>query len=66
MYDAHPSFDLLMRYFELDVSAGTATIFPTAKPRDDDLRRGVGGAFDTARLLLEALGVYSRKRSVPG
>lgn len=64
MYDAHPSFDLLMRYFELDVGGGTATTFRTAQPRDDDTRRGVGGAFDTARLLLEALGIYSRKRTV--
>lgn len=64
MYDAHPSFDLLMRYFELDESRGNATIFRTAQPRDDDARRGVGGAFDTARLLLEALGVYSRTRGV--
>jgi hypothetical protein len=66
MHDAHPNFDLLMRYFDLDAGCGTATatIFPTAQPRDDDVRRGVGGAFDTARLLLEALGIYSRKRNV--
>jgi hypothetical protein len=41
MYDAHLSFD---------VAGGSATTFGTAQPRDDDTRRGVGGAFDTARL----------------
>jgi hypothetical protein len=65
VYDVHPSFDLLMRYFAIDEVAMQARFYSKAQTAEgnDDLR-GTGGALETALLLLDALGVYSQTRGV--
>lgn len=64
MFDVHPSFELLMRYFDIDEESRTATIEPTARAEEADDLRGVGGTFDSALLLLEALGIYAQTRGI--
>lgn len=63
-YDVHPSFELLKRYFQVDDEREVATVFREAQLDPGDEGRGVGGAFDTALMLLDALAVYRLTRDL--
>lgn len=62
VYEAHPSLDLLFRYFDVDGS-DAITVVERPKPVASDLNTVQEGLYQDARLVADALGLYLSSRA---